>query len=156
MHRELSRKKKGSKNREKARIKLSRFYEKNNDLIVVEDLKIKNMLRNNKLSRYIQDASWGEFIMMLSYKADEAGKVLKKVGPKGTSEDLGINDPYRDYISANRVLNRGRDCPDKPVERGLLLRNISYKDFRASLFSEAGSPLRKRGVVHLCENDLLS
>jgi len=66
LHRELSRKKKGSKNREKARIKLSKayerlnnqrrdflhklskFYEKNNDLIVVEDLKIKNMLRNAK------------------------------------------------------------------------------------------------------------
>lgn len=36
--------------------------------------------------------------MMLSYKAEEAGKVVKKVGPKGTSEGLGINDPYRDYI----------------------------------------------------------
>ncbi len=114
LHKNLSRKKKGSKNREKTRKKLavayeklnnkrrnflhklSRFYVDNYDFIAVEDLKIRNMIRNRHLARSIQDASWGEFMEMLSYKAEGAGKIVKKVNPRGTSEGLSMDDPYRD------------------------------------------------------------
>jgi putative transposase len=91
-------------------------------------LKIRNMIRNRHLARSIQDASWGEFIEMLSYKAEGAGKIVKKVNQRGTSEGLSMDDPYRDYISANRILMRGRDYPDTPVERRPILKTISYKD----------------------------
>ena len=146
LHKSLSRKEKDSKNREKARKKLaiayeklnnkrkdflhklSRFYVDNYDFIAVEDLKIKNMIRNHHLAKSIQDASWGEFISMLSYKVEGTGKIVKKVNPRGTSEGLTMDDPYRDYISANRILMRGRDYPDTPVERKPLLRAISYMD----------------------------
>jgi len=36
---------------------------------------------------------------------------------RGASEGLRINDPYKDYISTNRILKKGRDCPDTPMKR---------------------------------------
>jgi len=137
LQRNLSRKQKGSKNREKARIKLakayeklinqrndflhklSRFYVNNYDVIVVEDLQIRNMVRSN-LAMKILDASWNKFIQLLSYKAERAGRRVVKVNPKGTSDGLA-NDPLRDYISACRIKNRGLGQPLQPVERKPLL-----------------------------------
>ena len=145
LHKNLSRKQKDSKNREKARIKLAKAYEKlnnqrrdflhklsryyvnNYDLIKVEGLNIRNMVRNHRLSQKILDASWGEFMQMLSYKAEGAGKIVKKVNPRGTSKGLTYDNPLRDYISANRI-KWGRDYPDMPVERRPLLHTISAKE----------------------------
>ena len=143
LQRNLSRKQKGSKNWEKARInlakayeklvnqrndflhKLSRFYINNYDVIVVEDLQIRNMVSNHNLAQRILDASWSKFIQLLSYKAARAGRRVVRVNPKGTSKGLSMNDPYRDYISACRIKNRGLGRPCQPVERGPLLRTIS-------------------------------
>jgi len=100
----LSRKKKGSKNRERHRIKLAKVYEKfvnqrndflhklsryytnNYDVICVEDLSIKGMVRNHNLARKILDASWGKFLQLLEFKAERAGALVVKVNPRGTSE----------------------------------------------------------------------
>jgi len=142
----LSRKKKGSKNWEKQRRKLakayeklvnqrndflhklSRFYVDNYDVICVENLNIRNMVRNHNLAQKILDASWGKFIAMLSYKAERAGRRVIKVNPRGTSKGLTYNDPLRDYISACRILMRGWDGPDSLLERRPLPRTISYKE----------------------------
>ncbi|MHA1627254.1 MAG: RNA-guided endonuclease InsQ/TnpB family protein [Candidatus Asgardarchaeia archaeon] len=89
LHKNLSRKQKGSKNWEKARIKLvrayerlvnqrsdflhklSRFYVNNYDVIVVEDLHIQDMVKiGGNLAQRILDASWGKFLQMLAYKAE--------------------------------------------------------------------------------------
>ena len=144
-HRKLSRKKRRSKNRLKQlrrlckvyeRIerkrddflhKLSRFYVDNYDLIVVEALKVENMKRNHNLSAQISDASWGKFIHYLSYKAASAGKTVVKVSPRGTSEGLSWDDPFRDHISARRILKRGLEklgqgLPSEPAERRPLRR----------------------------------
>jgi putative transposase len=92
LHKRLSRKKKGSKNRKKAQKKLAVYYEytancrkdflnklstdlvNNHDTICIEDLNIKGMLQNRKLSKSISDAGWGMFSEMLKYKAEWAGK----------------------------------------------------------------------------------
>ena len=50
-----------------------------NQLIAVENLKVKNMLRNHKLSKAISDVSWAEFFRMLEYKAKLYGCDLVKV-----------------------------------------------------------------------------
>jgi|GEM_PF-1646769 len=104
LHKNLSRKRKGSRNKEKARIKLAKAYEKltnqkddfldklsrfyidNYDAIVVEDLNIEGMA--SKLAGKILDASWGKFLQMLSYKAEGAGRTYLKVDPRGTSQNI--------------------------------------------------------------------
>jgi len=144
LQRNLSRKQKGSKNWEKCRIKLakaydkpvnqrndflhklSRFYVNNYDVIVVEDLKIQNMVRaGRKLAQRILDVSWSKFVQLLSCKAERAGRRAVKVNPKGTSEGLSLDDPLRDFISACRIKNRGLGRPSESVERRPLLRTIS-------------------------------
>ena len=94
----LSRKQKGSKRREKQRIKVARIHEQianarrdflhkasafaveNFDVICVEDLAVKNLMQNRKLSKAIGDASWSAFLTMLAYKAEWYEKALVKVG----------------------------------------------------------------------------
>lgn len=85
--RRLSRKRKGSHNREKQRIKVAITYEKTanqrkdflqkqstilvreNQTICIEDLNVKNMLRNHHLARAVSSVSWSSFFGMLEYKA---------------------------------------------------------------------------------------
>ena len=92
--RRLSKKKLGSANRAKARQKVARLHAKisdcrqdnlhklsrrlinENQVICVESLKVKNMIRNRKLSKAIADASWGEFVRQLAYKSEWSGRSL--------------------------------------------------------------------------------
>ena len=104
-HRKLSKKKKGSRNRLKAKKSLNRIYEKltnqRNDflhktstdlikkckIIVVEDLNIKGMMEQKYFNaKNIADSSWNKFVQMLEYKAKDSGCILVKVNPKDTTK----------------------------------------------------------------------
>ena len=104
LQRRLSRKKKGSKNRRKARFKVAKQHIKvanqrsdflhklsrnlafKYSTIAIEDLNIKGMLKNHWLAKSITDASWNSFIRMLSYKEVKfGGQVLKNPRTRGSS-----------------------------------------------------------------------
>ena len=105
VQRQLSRKKKGSKNRVKARnrlgrkhlkvqrrrkdfaVKLARCVVQSNDLIAIEDLKVRNMVRNHHLAKSINDASWSIFRKWLEYFGSVFGVLVVAVPPHHTSQD---------------------------------------------------------------------
>ncbi|MBE9187686.1 transposase [Microcoleus sp. LEGE 07076] len=94
---QLSHKLKGSRNRNKARVKVAKVHAKivrcredflhklsrklvdENQVIVVENLAVRNMVKNHKLAKSISDAGWGQFCTMLKYKSEWAGKTYIEV-----------------------------------------------------------------------------
>ncbi|WP_407301627.1 IS200/IS605 family element RNA-guided endonuclease TnpB [Clostridium botulinum] len=106
LQKNLSRKKKGSNNRRKARLKVAKLYEKivnqrkdflhklsmqiisENQAIVIEDLKVSNMLKNHRLAKAISEISWYEFRRMLEYKADWYGRKIIVAPPNYASSQL--------------------------------------------------------------------
>ena len=93
----LSRKQKGSNNRHKARLKLAKVHQeiadarkdnlhklttrlvRENQTIAVENLAVKNMIKNPKLALAISDTSWGELVRQLEYKCKWYGRTLIKI-----------------------------------------------------------------------------
>ena len=94
LQRQISKKVVGSKNREKARLRFAKLNEKirnrklnflhdvtnhlidENQVIVMEDLNVKGMVRNHKLAESISEVNWGEFRRILTYKAAWHGRRL--------------------------------------------------------------------------------
>lgn len=65
---------------------LSTALIKNHDLVVAEELRSKNLLKNHALSQAISDVGWRSFLNMLAYKADLYGKEFKTIDPKYTTQ----------------------------------------------------------------------
>jgi putative transposase len=97
LQKDLVRKQKGSNNRQKARLKVAKVHGqiadarqdflhklttqlvRENQTIAVEDLAIKNLIKNHKLAQSISDAAWGELIKQLAYKCQWYGRELVKI-----------------------------------------------------------------------------
>lgn len=129
LQRQLSRKAIGSNNRNKARITVARLHEtisnqrndflhklstkliKENDLICLEDLKVKNMVKTHKLAKSISDVSWSKFVRQLQYKADWYGKVIQKIGTYFPSSQLCGVCGYQNSDTKDLSV-RSWECPE--------------------------------------------
>ncbi len=133
LQRALSRKKKGSKNRNKMRLQVAKLHEKitnqrndflhkvsneitnENQVIVMEDLKVKNMQKNHKLAKAISEVSWSKFREYVDYKARWKGRDLI-IAPKNyASSQLCCVCSYQNKDVKNLNL-RDWICPECNTE----------------------------------------
>ena len=151
--RELSRKKKGSINRQVAKTRVAKLHQKiqnhrdeflhqvsrklvdSADLIVFENLNISGMLKNHHLAKHIQDHAWGKLIQFTQSKAAKAGKVVELVDARYTSQkcsQCGIIVPKtlaeRVHRCPNCGLEMDRDINASLNIRTLGLRGSAYQD----------------------------
>lgn len=179
----LSRKQKGSNGFEKQKLKVAKIHEKiascrldtlhkvskelveSYDLISVEDLNVKSMIKNHKLSKHIADASWGNFVILLQYKCDWYGKELVKVnrfypssktcGDCGwINQELKLSDREwtcnscgvihdRDINASKNILKEGL----KIYRQGLSITKVEDKsDYLGSTSVETRSPFHRFSV----------
>jgi len=130
--RKLSKHKRGSHERRKARKVVSRIHERIRNrrhhfchqnarrivnrfgVIAVEKLSIKNMLRNHCLAKSIADASWSQFRSILTSKAESAGREIFAVNPAYTSQDCsgcGYRPDGQEGRTKKKLSDRWHLCP---------------------------------------------
>ena len=145
----FSKKQKGSKKRNKSRIKISRLHQKisnqrdwflhnesirivrDYDIIYIEDLNISGLVKNHKLAKSISDVSWSKFFDILKYKSSWYGKQVIKIG---RFEPTSKICSYCGWIDDNQTLNdRIFNCPicgleiDRDLNAAINIRNIGIK-----------------------------
>jgi putative transposase len=146
------RKKPGSKNRQKQKLKVARVYErvsqqrldflhkltaglvfKNHATsFAIEDLHVKGMVQNRKLSRSIADVSWGKFKEILSYKCAWAGKNLLTLGRFIASSKVCSQCDYK--LETLDLAVRCWECPachthhDRDVNAAINIRRLALAD----------------------------
>lgn len=178
--RRLSRKQKGSNNRNKARLKVAKVHNhiknqrkdftnktassiaKNYDLVLVEDLNVKGMVKNHKLAKSISDVSWSMFVNALEWQCKKRGKYLQKIGRFYPSSktcnscghkktDLGLGERVYNYsncgTSIDRDLNAALNIRDEGLREFQIRREpskltpVSYDDSDKTSGQEAVEPL---------------
>ena len=147
--RRLSRKQKGSKNRNKQRIKVAGIHEKivnqrndflqkqstmlisENQTIIIEDLKVKNMMKNHRLAGAIGSVSWSRFFDMLEYKATWYGNEIIRVATTYPSSQTCSCCGYQNPMVKNLAVRKW-ECPncdvthdrDKNASRNILIKGM--------------------------------
>lgn len=172
LQRSLSRKAKGSKNREKSRIKLALAHEKvvnrrnnflhkvtyylvnNYDTICLEDLNVKGMVKNHHLAQSLLDISIGAFNTILEYKAKERGINILRIGRFEPSSRLCTCG----YINRSLTLNiREWVCPEcgSIHDRDLLAANniklFALRNINTVGTTEINACGDMSGVTHLAQ-----
>lgn len=139
LSRQLSRKHKGSSNRQKAKMKLSRLHRRianirndalhkltttlvlNNHLIGIEDLNVKGMVKNHNLARSIIDQSFGEFRRQLEYKAQWYGTEVVKADR---------------FFPSTRMCSACGTCHEMPLSKRIMecaCGNVMDRDLNAAI-----------------------
>lgn len=126
LHKNIARKKRGSKNRIKAKEQLRRAYQRLSDnrsnfchhvskylvgkydLIAHEDLEIAKMVGDGRFFKSIMGTAWGVLLFQLAYKAESAGKTVVAVDPRGTTQRCSGCSK----IVKKEIWDRQHDCPN--------------------------------------------
>ena len=158
MHRQLSKKQKGSNNKEKSRIKLAKLYNKianrkqyylhqvsnvlinDNQVICMEDLNVKGMMKNHKLADSVQEMNFGELRRILEYKCKWYGRELvfidrwfpssKRCNHCGyINKDLTLNDRTWICPECGSVIDRDYNAALNILEEGLRIIGLSSPEY---------------------------
>jgi putative transposase len=147
LQRRFSKSKKGGKNREKLRVKIAKIHQKttnqrqyffhqvsnklirDNQSISCEALKVKNMLKNRRLSRAISDVAWGEFVSILEYKCLWYNRELIKIPSSYASSKICYNCGNKKEKISLSERTYHCECCKISIDRDL---NASYniRDYR--------------------------
>jgi len=152
--RQLSKKQKGSNNRNKQRKYVARIHEyiansrkdylhkvsrkliDENQVIIAESLAVKNMIRNHKLAKSIQDASWGELLRQLEYKSKWYGRTFYQIDRFFPSSKTCNGCQF--VLDSLLLSVREWDCPnclqhnDRDKNAALNIRDKGIKDLNLS------------------------
>jgi putative transposase len=132
LQKRVSRKVKGSKNRDKARLHLSKIHEtitnqrndfqhklsfrliSENQAIAMETLNVKGMIKNHCLAQAISDSSWSSFVTKLEYKAEWLGKTILRIGQfEPSSKTCSVCGYHNSKLT---LKDREWICPDCKTE----------------------------------------
>ena len=157
--RHLSRKRHGSKRYEKQVIKCNRIYEKitnvkvdyihkittelvkQYDIIKVEDLNIKGMVKNHKLSKVINECNWSEFVNILQYKCNWNNKQLVKIDRFYPSSQLCNVCGYRNKkLKSLNIRHWTCECCGSEHDRDVnaAINILKYNSARNTEYSRGG------------------
>jgi len=166
--RKLSKSQKDGNNRKKLRIKVAKIHRRctrqkehyyhqitnkiinDNQVIVLESLKIKNMMKNQSLALNIVDASWGLLKSMLEYKSSWYGRQIVNIGTffpsskmcsgcGNVKEKLLLSQRTYDCESCGLSLDRDLNAAINIRNEGLKIAGLPVEDTNNSLANEAGS-----------------
>ena len=165
--RKLSKKKKGSNNREKAKLKVNKVYSKvknqRNDyqhkisreivdkynIVCLETLKVKNMVKNRRLSKSISDVSWSSFIEKLSYKVAENQGYLVKIDAYYPSSKTCSNcGCIKDKLSLSERVYHCEECGfeiDRDLNASINILNVGLKQIEATV-ATTGTSLKNQSL----------
>ncbi len=106
---------------------------KNHDTICIEDLNIKGMLQNHKLAQAIIDASWGEFVRQLEYKADWYGKNIIRIGrfepSSKTCSNCGSINKYLTLKDRKWTCKSCGSILDRDVNAAINIKSFALKNY---------------------------
>ena len=173
LQRELSRKSKGSNNRQKARVKVAKAHAKvanqrkdflhklsssivhENQVICIEDIAVKNLSRNLHLSKSITDSGWGEFVRQLEYKSQWGGRTLVKVGrffpSSKTCSHCGCIKGYLNLSERNWICSECGVVHDRDYNAAVNIKAEGTAVLARGEESSGSSAVRHSSETSLCE-----
>jgi putative transposase len=161
VQRRLAKKVKGSNNRKKARIKVAKVHNKiadcrkdflhklsrklinENQVISLEQLNIAGMIKNHKLAKGIQDASWSEFVRQLKYKAEWYGRTIVQISPWFPSSKLCSDCGFKvDKMPLNIrkwTCSNCNETHDRDINAAININTAGQAEFQACGVSSIGT-----------------
>ena len=115
--------------------KISKEIVDNNDIIFAENLKIKNMVKNNHLSKSITDSSWGELLRQIEYKSKWQNKKFYKINTYYASSQTcsvcgSINKKVKDLSIREWTCEKCGSRHDRDINASINILNEGIREYK--------------------------